>query len=65
MVKKPQMMAKITNEPGNGEWSTSIQDGKSTVKMLKKGNTFFPAIFKSPTAGSNKHSFTSQIFKMR
>ena len=67
LVRKPDKLNnKLTSEPSSGEWSTSIQDGKSSVKMIKKGNTFFPAIFKSPTATvSNKQSFTSQIFKMR
>ena len=66
LVRKPtKFTTKLINEPsingGNGsggcsgEWSSSHQDGKSSVKMIKKGNTFFPAIFKSPTGtGSNK-----------
>ena len=56
LVRKPQKFTtKLVNEPSIGEWSSSHQDGKSSVKMIKKGNTFFPAIFKSPTGtGSNK-----------
>lgn len=62
LVRKPsKFTTKLINEPstnsggGSGEWSSSHQDGKSSVKMIKKGNTFFPAIFKSPTGtGSNK-----------
>ena len=65
LVRKPtKFTTKLINESstnavggggGSGEWSTSHQDGKSSVKMIKKGNTFFPAIFKSPTGtGSNK-----------
>ena len=63
LVRKPENVPKIASEPSaGGEWSTGLQDERS-VKMLKKGNTFFPAIFKSPTATasvtSNKQSFTS------
>lgn len=69
LVRKPENVPNIASEPSaGGEWSTGLQDEKSTIKMIKKGNTFFPAIFKSPTAtatASNKQSFTSQIFKMR
>ena len=63
LVRKPAKLTnKLINESsiaggggGSGEWSSSHQDGKSSVKMIKKGNTFFPAIFKSPTGtGSNK-----------
>ena len=69
LVRKPENVHKIASELSAGsEWVTGLQDEKSSVKMIKKGNTFFPAIFKSPTAtatASNKQSFTSQIFKMR
>jgi len=55
MGRKPKKLGKQPSEIATSEWSTKIADGKSSVKMLKKGNTFFPAIFKSPTANvSNK-----------
>lgn len=64
MVRKSHKISKLASDAP--EMQTKVNEGKSTVKMVKKGNTFFPAIFKSPARNTTtKQNFTSQIFKMR